>query len=186
MKSTYNGSGQASQRYTWPAILLHWTIAVLIIGMVGLGWYMLSIEDTPGSDWFFNLHKSIGLVLVLLILLRVGWRINHRPHALPLTIPRGQATASTASHILLYITMIALPIIGIGGAIFSKSGLILFGLVLPPFAEPNHDVSEIFFSVHSFTAWILVVLVSIHVLAALKHLAINKDGVFQRMWFIQK
>jgi cytochrome b561 len=169
--------------YATPAKWLHWLLAILLIGMVGLGWYMMDIEDTPGSDWYFNLHKSIGFVVLILVVVRATWRLSHPPAPLPMTMPAWQMTASTISHWALYGLMLALPLIGLVGAVFSKSGLIIFGLVLPRLAAPNHDVAEFFFSLHSLAAWLLVALVGIHVLAALKHLFIDRDGIFQRMWF---
>ncbi|MCW5299018.1 cytochrome b [Herbaspirillum lusitanum] len=183
MKTDYRYEQASSDQYSAPAKTLHWILAVLFIGMVGLGWYMMDIEDSPGSDWYFNLHKSIGLVVIFLVILRAAWRFTHRPAALPSTIPSWQIIASAISHQALYVLMFALPLIGIAGAAFSKSGLVFFGSPLPRVVTANHDVAEFFFSIHSFAAWILVILVCLHVLAGLKHLLIDKDGVFQRMWF---
>jgi cytochrome b561 len=176
-------SQHSSDQYGTPAKWLHWILAILLIGMVGLGWYMMEVEHTPGGAWYFNLHKSIGLVVLLLVIMRAAWRFTHRPAPLPTTIPAWQIMASSISHWALYALMFALPLIGLIGTIFSKSGLIFFGMPLPRIAAPNHDVAELFFSLHGFAAWILVVLVGLHVLAGLKHLFIDKDGVFQRMWF---
>jgi cytochrome b561 len=169
--------------YTPLAVLLHWTLAVLIAGMTALGWYMLSIEDDPGSAWYFNLHKSIGLIVAGLVLLRLVWRLGHRPAPLPSSLPSWQVTASTAIHRLLYAAMIAMPVLGLIGSLLSKKGLVFFGLLLPRVFAANHDLAEIFFDAHSVAAWVLVGLVAVHALAGLKHLVIDKDGVFQRMWF---
>ena len=165
------------------AVLLHWTLAVLIVGMVALGWYMVEIEDDPGSAWFFNLHKSIGLVIAALVLLRLVWRLGHRPSPLPASLPSWQVSMSKATHGLLYAAMVAMPVFGIFGALLSKKGIVFFGTALPRVFETNHELAEIFFDAHGITTWILVGLVSLHVLAGLKHLLVDKDGVFQRMWF---
>jgi cytochrome b561 len=183
MESNRIGSDNAGERYAAPAILFHWISAIFFPGMIALGWYMMSIEESPGSDWYFNLHKSLGLIIALLVLLRAAWRIGHRPHPLPVGTPQWQARASRLTHWLLYAAMIAMPLVGIIGSLYSKKGIALFGLQLPQWFTPNHDVAEFFFSAHSFIAWILVGLIALHVLAALKHLVIDKDGVFQRMWF---
>ncbi|NDP64550.1 MAG: cytochrome b [Polaromonas sp.] len=167
-------------------MLLHWTLAVLIVGMVALGWYMMEIEDDPGSAWFFNLHKSIGLLIAGLVLLRLVWRLGHPPAPLPSSLPSWQVNLSRATHWLLYAAMIAMPTFGIIGALLSKKGIVFFGTTLPRVFEANHDLAETFFDAHSFTTWILVVMVSLHVLAGLKHLLIDKDGVFQRMWFVRR
>ena len=162
------------------AIFLHWTLAVLIIGMIPLGWYMLSIEDSPGSEWYFKLHKSIGVVVGTLVLIRLFWRFGHKPNPLPNHLPEWQVKAAKLSHWLLYLTMIAMPLVGIVGASLGKDGLTFFGVTPPGVISPNQGVSEIFFSLHSIIAWVLVGLISLHVVAALKHF-INKDGIFQRI-----
>ena len=165
------------------AIFLHWVLAILVPAMIGLGWYMLSIEENPGSPWYFALHKSVGIVIAILVLSRVAWRLGHRPHPLPATMPDWQVKASRISHWMLYGAMIAMPLCGTIGALFSKDGIAFFGLAVPRLVAPDRAVAEAFFSAHSVIAWVLVGLIAIHVVAAMKHLFINRDGVFQRMWF---
>lgn len=163
--------------------LLHWLIAFLLIGLISLGWYMMSIEDQPNSGWYFNLHKSFGLIAAALIIFRLIWRFTHKPASLPPTVPLWQAKLSRAVHLLLYLCMLIMPITGFIGASFSKHGVIFFGIQLPRWVNQSHDIAEKFFEVHEWVAWILVGLVVLHILAAIKHLFINKDNVFQRMWF---
>ena len=170
-------------RYSYTAVALHWLLAILLIGMIGLGWYMMSIEDEPGSGQFFTLHKSIGIVVVTLVVWRLTWRLTHPPPPLPVSVPTWQATASRASHRLLYAAMCAMPLLGLTGSAFSDSSIEFFGLSVPRAASPNHDLAELFYTAHSIVAWVLVALITIHVLAALKHLVVDRDGVFQRMWF---
>lgn len=172
-----------TSHYAPIAVFLHWALAILTFGMVGLGWYMMSIEDVPGSGWYFDLHKSIGIIIAVLVLLRGVWRLGHKPEALPASVPSWQATASRAIHWLLYVAMVAMPLAGAIGAMLSKSGIAFFGLTMPRLFAPNHDFAELFFTAHSIIAWVMVGLISAHVLAAIKHLVIDKDGVFQRMWF---
>lgn len=169
--------------YTPLAVALHWALAVLIIGMTGLGWYMMSIEDDPGSDWFFNLHKSIGIVIVGLVVLRLVWRLLNRPAPLPASMASWEVMASKIGHGLLYAAMVAMPFFGLIGSMLSKRDLLFFGIPLPRVFQDNHDLAETFFDAHSVTAWIFVGLIALHALAGLKHLVVNKDGVFQRMWF---
>lgn len=170
-------------RYSRTAVVLHWTVALLLAATSGLGWYMMSIEDEPGSAWYFDLHKSVGVVIALLIASRVGWRLANRPEPLPAGVPMWQAKAAEGTQALLYVLMVLMPITGYLGASYSKAGVRLFGLATPQWALPNHDRAEQFFGIHSVLIWVLVVLVVIHVLGALKHLVMDKDGVHQRMWF---
>lgn len=168
--------------YTLTSRSFHWLMAILIIGMLPLGWFMTFIEDDPGSEWYFMVHKSIGITVLALALLRLLWRFFHTPVPLPKLLPRWQALAAKTSHWLLYGTMLAMPLAGLTGALFSKDGISFFGFQLPKIVASNHDLSELFFSAHSAIAWAFVALITLHVLAALRHLLVNKDGVFQRMW----
>ena len=169
--------------YAPPAILLHWLLALLIAGMASLGWYMMSIEDSPGADTWFNLHKSVGLIVFTLVLLRSAWRLTHRPATLPASVPRWEVRLSSVVQRLLYACMILLPIAGFLGASYSKEGVAFFGTSLPSWAVADHDMAEVFFSIHETLAWTLVALIALHAAGGLKHLLVNRDKVFQRMWF---
>ena len=164
---------------------LHWVLALLIIGMIGVGWYMMSIAERPDSRVYFNLHKSFGIITGLLILLRVLWRLKHKPAPLPSSIARWQVKMSQCVQMLLYGCMIIMPITGFLGASYGEHGIALFGWPLPALVTPNSVVSEQFFTIHGIVVWILVVLIALHAGAAFKHLLIDKDGVFQRMWKIK-
>lgn len=172
-----------SWRYSRTAIALHWAIALLIGFMAALGWYMMSIEDEPGSGWYFDLHKSLGITLALLVVARVGWRFLNRPEPLSAAIPKWQHKLSRVTQRLLYLLMVLIPVAGYLGASYTKKGVQWFGFATPTWALPDHDRAEQFFDIHSVLVWALVVLVGLHVLGALKHLLIDRDGVFQRMLF---
>ena len=180
-----NSDAAASKpfRHTPTAVALHWLLAILLISMIGLGWYMMSIEDEPGSEWLFSLHKSVGIVILPLVAWRAIWRLWHPPAPLPVSVPAWQTTASRVSHRLLYAAMIAMPLLGLMGSALSKSGIAFFGLSIPRAVAPNHDLAEALFTAHSVVAWALVALIAVHVIAAFKHLIVDRDGVFQRMWF---
>lgn len=173
----------ARWRYGVPAVFLHWLMAVLIVGLVAVGWYMMSIEDEPGSNWYFSVHKSFGIVVFGLVLMRIIWRARHQPSPLPRRMPKWQVSLSHMTELALYLCMLLMPILGFLGASYSKSGVALFGSHLPAWTAPNHDTAELFFGLHSTLAWMLVALISFHALGGLKHLLVDKDGVFQRMWF---
>ena len=171
-----------SNRYGYPAVFFHWTLAILLPALIGLGWYMLSVEEDPASAWLFDLHKSLGLTAVALILLRIVWRVGHAPAELPETVAAWQAQASRLVHTLLYLLMVLMPVTGYLGASFSGDGVAFFGLPTPEWAVKNDALKEQFFGAHSVIAWILVSVITVHVVAGFKHLWINQDGVFQRMW----
>jgi cytochrome b561 len=173
----------APWKYRRPAIWLHWLCALLIVGLLCLGWYMMAIEDDPGSGWYFDQHKSFGLLLFALVLIRVVWRSTHKPQPLPATVPAWQKTLAGLTQWLLYGCMLAMPIIGFVGASYTKRGVALFGVRFPAWLTPDHDVAEQFFALHSILAFVLTALIVLHVAASLKHLWMDKDRVFHRMWF---
>ncbi|GAB3423050.1 cytochrome b [Massilia agilis] len=173
-------------RYAPVAVALHWLLALLIVSTAALGWYMTSIEDDPGAERWFDLHKSVGIVIFVLVLARALWRLTHRPAALPASMPRWEVVASLVVQRLLYAGMVLLPITGLLGSLYTKSGVAFFGLQLPRWAAPAHDTAEAFFEVHETLVWAMAALVALHVAAGLKHALVDRDGVFQRMWFQQR
>ncbi len=174
---------QAAGRYNNVAVALHWVVAVLVLVMIGLGIYMTDIpRGTPDRSFFYNLHKSIGLTTGIIVLLRLWWRKKHPPPPLPASMPAWQVTASNISHALLYTCLIMMPIAGFSASQFTKYGVTYFGLFkIPPMASPQAVIYDLFQGVHENTAYVLMVLVVVHVLAALQHLFVKKDGIFQRM-----
>jgi cytochrome b561 len=168
-------------RYSAPAIFLHWLLAALIVFMAALGWWMMTVEHEPGGERWFDLHKSVGLVVFALVLLRVLWRLSHRPEALPAAMPRWQVRLSQLVEGLLYLMMVALPVTGIVGASYSRAGLSFFGMELPRWATPARATAHQFFEIHETLVWVTVALVVLHVLGGVKHL-VDRDRVFDRMW----
>ena len=170
-------------RYGPAAIILHWLLALLLTGMAALGWYMMSIEHTPDGDWCLALHKSIGMTVAALVLIRVLNRIANPAQDLPASVPAWQIKLAAGTQRLLYLLMVAMPLSGYLGASYSKTGVQVFGMATPAWTVPNHDRAEQFFDIHSTLVWVLVALIGLHVLGALRHMLIDKDGLAQRMWF---
>jgi cytochrome b561 len=170
-------------RYTRTAIVLHWLIAVAIIGQILLGWYVDDIpRGTPARAWYVNLHKSIGLTLGLLILVRLCWRWLYRPPPLPSWISDWGRVAANASHVLLYVCMVVMPLTGYIASNFSKWGVKYFNQIqLPPWGVDDKQIYAIFNGAHVATSYLFVALIVVHIIAALRHAAAS-DGIFQRMW----
>src|SRR5258708_7170647 len=98
--------------YTRTAVVLHWLIGVCVIAQITLGLWMITIPKTPvgvRAGWF-NVHKSIGITLAVLILARLAWRLLHRPPPLPASMPKWERIAAKANHVLLYACMIVMPV----------------------------------------------------------------------------
>jgi cytochrome b561 len=174
---------QAAERYNNVAMALHWVVAVLVLVMIGLGVYMVDIpRGTPDRSFFYNLHKSIGLTTGIIVLLRLWWRWKNPPPLLPAAMPAWQVTASHISHRLLYACLIVMPIVGFSASQFTKWGVTYFGMFkIPPLAYEDKEIYNFLQGVHEITAYLLTALLIVHVLAALQHLLVKKDGIFQRM-----
>lgn len=172
----------ASERYGPVAMLLHWGIAALAAAQMTLGWWMLGLPKSPPglrAGWF-NLHKSIGLTILALMLARLAWRLAHRPPPFPPSLPRWRAIAARANHWALYALLIAQPLVGYLGSSFTRYPVRFFGLVLPRWGWDSPALKDLLSALHLGLAWLLAVLVAIHVAAALKHLA-DRDGIFERI-----
>lgn len=162
--------------------LFHWLMAILVVGMLVVGFYMTRNESLPSIGVVFKLHKSVGMVVLLLIVARILWRLFHPAPALPSTVSAWRATAARSVHGLLYLSMLIMPLAGFLGASLSGRPLAFFGAPLPQWLPANPVLSHQLFFIHTVFSWVLVILISIHLVAAIVHW-FAKDGVIKRMWF---
>jgi len=170
-------------RYDRVAIALHWLIGLALLAQIAFGFLIddIASRGTPARAATINLHKSLGIVLGLLIVARLAWRLRHRPPAWPDSMPTWQQSAARVGHLALYVCMIVQPMSGYVASNFSKHGIKFFGYAWPAWG-PDVPVMYAFFNgVHVGTAWILCGLIAIHVVAALKHRWVDRDGVLARM-----
>jgi cytochrome b561 len=176
-------TGATSTRYDRVAMTLHWLVAIGVIAQIVLGLWMIEIPKLPAGvrAYWFNLHKSIGITLGVLIVARLSWRMAHRPPPLPSTMPRWQVRAAGISHWLLYACMLTMPLAGYLGSSFSGYPIKYFGATLPNWGWKDDLLKEFFSSVHFVAAVVFIALIKLHILAALKHLWIDRDRVFHRM-----
>jgi cytochrome b561 len=170
--------------YGWVAIILHWLMAITIFGLFGLGLYM--VELTYYDAWYkgsLDLHKSIGIVLASLLIIRIIWRcINISPKSADANASKLEIKSAHYVHILLYVLMAMLMFSGYLISTADGRAINVFDLVsVPalPFAIDHQE--DIAGSIHYFLAWSLVLLAGVHGLAALKHHFINKNKTLVRM-----
>lgn len=169
-------------RYDRVAVALHWAMAALLIAQVGLGWWMLDLPKQPAglrAGWF-NLHKSLGLLLGALVLCRLGWRVTHRPPPWSEAVARWQQQAATVVHGVLYAALVVMPLSGYLGSSFSGHPVRAFGVALPQWTAPWPAAKAAMSAVHQASAWALIAALSLHVAAAAWH-AGRRDGVLRRM-----
>jgi cytochrome b561 len=169
-------------RYTRTAIVLHWAVALLVVVQFAWGWWMQEIPKSPPGVRAdaFNLHKSLGLMLFALMAVRLAWRAGHRPPPLP-ALPVWQARVAQWTHGLLYAVLIAIPVFGYLGSVFSGYPVRLFGVALPAWGGKDPALKEAFGLAHLYAGWLLAGLVAVHVGAALKHAFVDRDGLLGRM-----
>ncbi len=173
-------------RYTTLAIVLHWTIAVLIIGLLGVGIWMTDLKVSPTKISLYQWHKWVGLTVLLLVLIRLGWRLKHPAPAMPSGMPGWQLLAARLSHLSLYVLMLAMPITGWLQNSASGFPLTWFGLFKVPALIAKDKAAFAFWQqTHEVLATILMALIAVHLLAAIKH-GLARDGVFSRMWFAKE
>ena len=165
------------------AVLLHWVIAFLLMAQFLIGLDMVDIPKGPDSSrpFWFNTHKSIGLILGCLILFRLYWRLRSGVPESPAGSPTWERVAASLSHKLLYFCMILMPVSGLVGSLFSKYDLLFVGMTIPKFFEHDAFIKELMTNIHQWTAYIFLTIICVHILAAVKHLVIDCDGVFERM-----
>jgi len=173
----------SNDRYSRLAAWLHWIIAILVIVMIAMGIYMSDIpKGTPDRAFFFNLHKSIGLTTGLLVLVRVWWRHKNPPPSLPSDIPVWQVKVSRVSHAALYGCLVVMPAVGFAASQFTKYGVTYFGLFkIPPMGSNDPITRDMLQNIHHIVAEVFIVLIVIHVLAALYHQFVRRDRLLSRM-----
>jgi cytochrome b561 len=162
---------------------LHWFMALIIISMLTIGFFLSSVPNAF-QKIAYMLHKSTGVTILFLMLTRLFWITLHGRPSLPSSIPAWQQCAAKSVHYLLYLFIILMALVGWVGSVaegYIPSFFNLFSLNLP-FIQKNEALGELLFQYHTYFAYILIGLITLHILAALKHLLINKDGVFERMW----
>ena len=175
---------------TWYATgskVLHWLIALLVLLMLCFSFFLSNLSEANQPQGYM-IHKSIGLTVLGLMVLRMLWiHYRGRPN-LPPTVPRWEKIASRAVQYSFYVLLLAMPFSGWLLSVAENHMPQYFGLfTVPTFGIlPNQVLAEAMDIAHKTIAWILIVLVFLHVAGALKHHLIDKDNVLRRMWFDSK
>ena len=171
-----------SDRYTRTAIVLHWTIAIAVTAQFTWGWFMQSIAKQPPGVRAdaFNLHKSVGLTILALMILRALWRWRHPAPPLP-AMPAWQATVARANHAVIYACLFLMPLAGYLGSVFSGYPVKYFGITLPAWGWKDEAIKNAMSAAHFTVSWVLLAAVVLHVAAALKHWLWDRDGLAARM-----
>lgn len=171
-------------RYSRGAIALHWIIALLIMLNFAAAWVA---EDMPKPEKMqvMGNHKAIGILILALTVVRIGWKLTHKAPPLVETLKAWEAALAKVVHWLFYALMLAIPIAGWGLASSAGQGkpVSMFGLIDVPALPVGSDKPTIgmFHELHEITATLMLVLFVLHVGAALKHHFVDRDGTVRRM-----
>lgn len=192
-----------TQKYSKSSILMHGLTGLLILIMFGIGWFMAELpKEAPKTaaldlfdlgvytmqfaeamtprTFYFNLHKSLGVTVLLLVFVRLYFRITNPVPAFPATMKAWEVQVADLVHKGLYVLMVVMPLAGIVMAINSKYGLMWFGIPLVSGLD-NKDVRELFKEVHETLGAVFITVIVVHIAAAIKHKLIDKDEVMSRM-----
>lgn len=182
-----NKIGNSESQYGWGPIALHWIVALAIIGLYPLGLYIVELTYyDPEYRTVPHWHKSIGLILAALLVLRLVWRLFNKPPA-PLPQPALLTTITHLVHGLLYVLLFVVLVSGYLISTADGRAIAVFNWfevpAITPFIDKQEDVAG---AIHFYAATALVSMAGLHALAALKHHFVNKDDTLKRMLGLRK
>lgn len=176
----------ATARYSAVAMALHWVLALAILTAFAVGLYVEGLPFSPEKLKLLNGHKWAGVSILFLSVLRLVWRLTHRPPELPERVrknmPGWQVAAFHGTHHLMYVLFFVVPLAGWAYSSAKGFPIVWFGVLpLPDLLAKDEALAHVLREVHELAAFGLIALVGLHVAAALKHQFIDRDGLLNRM-----
>lgn len=173
----------SAEGYGWVSRAIHWLMAVGVLGALGFGTYLTRIEPSFDTLWMYGTHKSVGISLLSLVLIRVLWhRISPPPPPIAEGVPAWQITAATWSHRLLYSLMVLVPLSGWVGSSGTGIPTVVFGRITLPAIAPATEFWDMSgFAAHGILTKALFALILLHVAGALSHALLYRDATLRRM-----
>lgn len=165
-----------------PTMVLHWSVALLMIAATTVGIVMEQMARSPEQREIMNIHKSIGLLILVLALVRIVWRVKEGKLPSLGAMPRWQEISAASIHGILLLLTVVMPISGIMMSVANGRAISFFGTTVIP--SSNLDVAwldQLAHVVHGGGKWAIIIAVGVHVAAAIKHQFIDKDGTIARM-----
>jgi cytochrome b561 len=170
-----------SDRFGWVSRVIHWGMAVAIIGTLGLGAYVVRMEVGLGNLWLYGLHKSLGLTLLALVLVRIVWHRLSPPPAPLASVAAWQMALARLAHRGLYLLMIAVPVTGWAGSAATGLDVVWWGWTMPRVVPVSQGLAEAMLGAHGVLTKVLMALVALHSAGALWRAVGYGDGTVRRM-----
>ncbi len=174
LKNTENSYGTIAK-------ILHWTISIMMICLICVGFIMSNMEPSPEKYQLYKVHKATGVIVLLLVIFRIIWKLSNKTVQLPSDISSLIKFGAKITHYLQYLFMLLMPISGILMSTFSGKEIPVFGLFTIPTFEKNSELAGIFYKIHVTAIWFFIAVIILHIGAALYHHFIRKDQVLMRM-----
>lgn len=164
------------------AKLLHWLTALLVLGMLGVGLWMVGLPISLTKLYVYAWHKWIGLTILVLTVLRLAWRTYSPPPPLPATVTAWERRLAPWAHGALLVLLLAMPV---SGWLMSSAGGVSvrwFGVIdLPDLVARDAVTFNALRTLHHWLAWTLIAVLALHVAAVVRHDLVRRDGIFRRM-----
>lgn len=165
------------------AKIFHWVIGLAIIALLAVGIWMegLDVQEAPYKFEVYGLHKSFGIVVLVLLVGRLCWRVYSQSVKAHDNHQAWERHLAKFAHIMLYVTAFAMPLTGWAMSSAGGHGVSLFGLDLPDIVPENRELGRFFNQTHGIIGYAMIALIGLHVAGALKHHFIDKDTTLKRM-----
>jgi cytochrome b561 len=170
-------------RYSRTNQALHWATAICMFAILPLAWVMTNAkEGTPFSEALFNWHKTLGAIVLLITVWRLGWRLIDGPPAYPPQIAGWERAVSHAAYWLFFFILLWMPITGFLTSTYGGHATKLFNLIQTPLLLPkDKGLSDLFGTLHGLGQWVVYALIAAHLSAVAFHLIARHDGLLGRM-----
>lgn len=161
--------------------MLHWSMSILIIGLLLVGFYMTNIDKSDFKWYMYDLHKATGTLVLILVVLRIIWRLSNVWPGLPDNMPKWQVLLVHFNIFFLYCMMLIMPVTGFFGSLIGGHDISFYNLFTISAIAQNKELGKRLFEIHEIAPYFLIASIGLHFFAALYHHFIMKDNVLRRM-----
>lgn len=174
--------GNTREAYGFISKLLHWIVAIAIITLISVGYYMSDLPISDQKYQIYSTHKAAGVCVLIFVIIRLVWRIMNIAPEMPKDTPQWQVIAADVNVKFLYFLMLCQPLSGIFMSLYGGHPINIFGLFAIPAFETKVKLASLAKEFHEAFSVLLIICISLHLLAALYHHIIRKDGLLKRMF----